>query len=158
MSFKNNTSRGPLNCEKRSTLNHFIRSRNGWRYASMHQTITLVFLGLFISSSFALRKYISNILCNSLQASNGIYLLQHKLEPCHIFITLALRIPADISYSRDGNSKLELFLSPEDTFQMMQLLTSKDDRLKFQQDSLQQKHQQKVSSAALIHTPFIYLN
>ena len=89
---------------------------------------------------------------------NGIYLLQHKLEPCNIFITLALRIPADISYSRDGNSKLELFLSPEDTFQMMQLLTSEDDRLKFQQDSLHQKHQQKVSSAALIHTPFIYLN
>ena len=60
------------------------------------------------------------------------------------FIFVALRIPADITYSRDGNSKLELFLSPSDTFQLMQLLTSENQRLKLQRDSLQQKHQQKV--------------
>ena len=60
------------------------------------------------------------------------------------FYFVALRIPADITYSRGGNSKLELFLSPSDTFQLMQLLTNEDQRLKLQRESLQQKHQQKV--------------
>ena len=56
---------------------------------------------------------------------------------------LAHRIPTDIFYSH-GNSKLELLLTPEDTLEMLQLLTSLDQRIKLQQDILKHSQQHKV--------------
>lgn len=58
-------------------------------------------------------------------------------------------VPTEVLYS-NGNLRLELMLSPEDTLEMLQLLTTLDQRMKFRQDLLKQNRNKKVGPGAMV--------
>ena len=62
----------------------------------------------------------------------------------------AQRIPAGLSYS-NGNSKLELLLTPEDTLEILHFLTTMDQRNTLRQEIAEHTQEKKVCFVSKRH-------
>ena len=65
------------------------------------------------------------------------------MQPKNNHFLLAHRIPADVYYS-NGNSKLELSLSPEDLLEILQSVTTQDQTDRVQRVMIDHMQQNKV--------------
>ena len=69
----------------------------------------------------------------------------------------AQRIPAGLSYS-NGNSKLELLLTPEDTLEILHFLTTMDQRNTLRQEIAEHTQEKKVCFVSKRHFMIMSLN
>lgn len=104
------SSRGQFCCKTKYSLSKLMSNQCGWKTFPVEQSVVLLLLGLFVSTSTALPH----------------------------------RIPTDVYYS-NGNSKLELSLSPEDLLEILQSVTTQDQTDRVQRvmiDHMQQNKRQ----------------